>query len=244
MSLTGITAMEEAFRLSGLVGEKEIKRREDARKEKEEKEIEQRIQHERHRKEIEHDQEIKLNEKIKPFDDRWRDPQKRKFLVHLVFAYIPADISYYPWTDRELREKKCCICEQALISKQYIFDNIKKFTSTGIDQIRRMAKGETINVRKEFEKDFGDVVMAIVSPNSSAAFCNPCYNAFFSWIEIMILRGDPQINRIIQKRQIETSLSKEQLKEYDALQKEGSIDERKKKLGEFLRKVKDGGKNV
>ena len=238
-----LTAMEEAFKKSGLVSEKEIDKREAARKEKEREETKRVTQQEHHRKEEDRHQNIKMNEKFKPFDDRWKDPQKQKFLVHLVFAYTPADTGHYPWTDTELKEKKCCICGQALISKQFIIDNMGKFATISIDHLRRMARGETIPVREEFEKDFGNVVMAVVSPNSSAAFCNPCFEAFYAWIEIMILRGNQQIHRIIQRRRIECSLSEEQLKEHDTIQKEKDKEERNKKLGEFLQRVRKEKEN-
>jgi hypothetical protein len=229
--------MEEAFKKAGLVTEQEIEQREATRKKEEAKVKEQEAKRERHRKDKDRVYKEEILKKYKPFDERWQDPAKQKFIAHLIFSYVPADVPYHPWGDDELKEKKCCICGHALISKQFIMQNLDKVVTTGMDQIKRSVDGETINVREEFVKDFGDVVMAVVSPKSSAAFCTPCFRDFYAWIEYMLFRGNQQIYRIIRKRRIESSLSEEQLKEYEAIDKEKDIETRKKKLQEFFERV-------
>jgi len=232
-----LTSMEEAFKKSGLVSEKEVAKRETARKEKEQRVKEIEIKKEHHREEEHRYYSQKMEERFKPFDERWKDPKKQKFLVHLLFAYIPFDVARHPWTDRELREKKCCVCGQSLISVQFILKNSEKFFSINLDQLRRSIAGETVYARKEFEKEFGDVVMAVVSPKSSAAFCTPCFRSFCDWLQNMLLRGNQQIQRIVKRRQLESTLSPDQLKEYDALIQLRDVKERGKKVREFLEKA-------
>jgi hypothetical protein len=232
-----LTSMEEAFKKSGLVSEKEIEKRETIHKEKEQRVKEVEIKRGQFQEELNRHQQQKIQEKFKPFDERWKDPKKQKFLVHLLFAYIPSDVAHHPWTNKELREKKCCVCGQSLISMQFVIDNKEKFFLTSIDQLRRMAIGEAVQVRKEFEKEFGDVVMAVVSPKSSAAFCTPCYKNFYEWIQNMLLRGNQQIHRIVRRRQLESTFTPVQLKEYDSINQIKNVEERRKKTEEFLEKV-------
>jgi hypothetical protein len=229
--------MEEAFKKSGLVSEKEVEKREAVRKEKEQQKKDIEAKKEHYRQEEDRYYAHKIEERFKPFDDRWKDPKKQKFLVHLLFAYIPADIAHHPWTDKELKEKKCCVCGHNLISVEFVVKNSEKFFLASIDQLRRMAAGESISVRKEFEKEFGDVVMAVVSPKSSAAFCTPCFQSFFAWTQNMLLRGNQQMQRIVKRRQLESTLTPEQLREYDSLIQEKNVAERGKKVREFLEKA-------
>ena len=125
---------------------------------------------------------------------------KKKFLVHLIFSYVPSDVADYAWTDKDLKEKKCCICGQDLVSKEFALKNAVKFAELGISHLHKIVKGEPVNLQQDFINTVGDVKMGVISPYSSAAFCRPCYGDFYDWVENMLLRGNNQIHRIIQQR--------------------------------------------
>ncbi len=231
-----LTSMEEAFKKAGY--EQEVNKRETERLKKEQEVTERSFQERQRQRKEELRQDEEIKKKFQPFDDRWRDPKKKKFLIHLIFAYVPAEIPHHPWADAELKEKKCCVCEHPLISHQFILANSEKFFNIQIDQLRRRIAGEEVKIREKFEKEFGNVSLAVVSSKSSAAFCVPCFRAFYEWIERMLLQGNEQINRIIRRRRLESELTAEQLKEYDKISEEKNPAERKRILGEFMERVR------
>jgi hypothetical protein len=228
-----MNAMEEAFEKAGFrkEAEKSVVKREQKEKEESER-VSQGVR--RYTKKV----DFEAIKKFKPFDDRWKDPKKQKFLIHLLFSYMPFNIAYYPWTDSELRDKKCCICGQSLISVQFVLNNQEKFFDLSINQLRRSISGVPIKYREEFEKEFGNYVMAVVSSKSSASFCTPCFKTFCEWVEMMLLRGNRQILHIAQRRELESFLTNEQLIEHDIISKEKDPVERKIKMGAFWEKIR------
>jgi hypothetical protein len=229
--------MEEAFKKTGRF-KSELKDREQARlkaQQDEKKRLEKIRKEEQEENQRQQAEDLK---KYKPFDDRWQSP-KKKFLVHLIFSYVPADVADYAWTDKDLKEKKCCICGQALVSKEFALKNAGKFAELGINHLHKIVKGEPINLKQEFINTVGDVMMGIVSPYSSAAFCHPCFGNFYDWIEYMILRGNGQVNRIIQQRRLELSLTEDELKEYRTIIKEKDSKIMRQNLNSFLEKVRN-----
>jgi hypothetical protein len=236
------TAMEEAFRKSGMVSEETIRQREQKRIQ--EAESKARIEKEREQKRHDElDREGKaLEGRLIPFNRLWDDPKSHRFACHLVFSYVPAGTGNYAWTDEEFKEpssRKCCICRIKLISKSFFLENSDQIVEQGLDRLRRVVSGEDINVRAEFVKKFGDVVLGVVSPLSSAAFCPDCYRDFYEWIERMLLLGSREMQSIITRRRIEVTLTKEEFDEWDKIDRSD-----REALGKFLDKLNTPGKRA
>ena len=206
-----LNAMQEAFKKAGF--DKEVQALEEEKKKEAQKKIEQEVK----REEQEEREHIKFQEDMKKkygsFDEKWRDPKKQKFLSHLIFSFVPADVPYFAWGD-DLKETKCCMCGQGLISKNDAFKKAQELLDADI--LREMLAGK-VSSTKAWKEKLGDVMLGIVSPNSTAAFCNTCFRNFYDWIDIKILNGDTRVNRIVNRRRVELSLTPEALKEYDAI---------------------------
>ena len=228
-------SMEEAFKKTGHF-QSELQARKNARKKAEQAE-KKRITEERKKEEEENRRQREEANKIyKPFNDRWHSP-KKAFLIHLLYSFVPAGVAQYAEADQDLKEKKCCICDQSLVSKQNILSNHEKFADIALGHLHKLVKGEPTDIRQSFVQIIGDVQLGVVSPYSSAAFCPSCYQNFYSWIEIMLLQGNHQINEIIDRRRLELSFSEAELKEYRSIIKEKDPKVMRQNLNSFLERT-------
>jgi len=196
-----LTALEEAFKKSGLVPAAEIDAREQKRLDdiKEAKKEEQRKEKERQQQNEAASEEFL--KKMKPFDDIWAGEKSHKFLAHIVHAFSPFNKGQFALEKSDLKTNNCCICRCKLISKAHLFEHIPEIANVSLEQIRKEINGEITpeQKQKELMAITGGAVLGVVSEESNAAFCSPCWENFSEWIMHQILRGNREINNIAAK---------------------------------------------
>lgn len=143
------------------------------------------------------------------FNKMHQDPKKRKFLLHLVHAFLPNDINNdlnFIWSwDNIKGDRRCIICEQNIISLKDAYvvvnrniDEKFKVTNMFIDNrdINMFIKiNEKIDnvlnslfLDENYIKAFRFKVSGLSSKNSKVFMCSCCYKLFSDWIANMLLR--------------------------------------------------------
>lgn len=97
------------------------------------------------------------------------------------------------------------------MTKEDVFDKNEELTTISLEQLRLRVNNELTSekVTEDFKRLFGDRVLGVVSPDSTAAFCNKCFQDFASWIQNMMCRGNYEIRKIIRLQMIKQSLDAE-----------------------------------
>jgi hypothetical protein len=213
-----LTAMEEAFKKSGLVSQAKIDENERLRQTQEEN----KKKSEKTAREFEARQDRREYERVNarylPIQRLWDGERSHKFLVHLLYSFTPLEAAHYAWFDSEFREQKnCCICHTTLISKEFMFDHLNDVSEQALDQLRRSLRGEPVFPRQEFVQRFGNVVMGLVSEKSSSAFCSDCHTLLYEWIQNELARGNRAVRNIINQRMLEEVLTTEQMVKFNEI---------------------------
>jgi len=204
-----MTSFEDAFVKAGIIKESDILLKEQQKK----KEEQEKKQQDEKRKEKSEKEWREIQNKMMPFENLWKGDKSHKFLAHLVYAFTPGGTCNFAWTDEELKSNVCCICKQKLISKDALFRLSPQLVKISMEQIRKELNGTLTAEQKfkELSEVTGGAILGIVSEKSDAAFCNPCFDVFFNWIEAKIINGDREINIIVRKRMIELGESTRQI---------------------------------
>ena len=138
------------------------------------------------------------------FSKLWNDEKSHKFVVHLIHAFSPTSRGEFAWAKDQLHQKTCCICKCGLMSKEDVFEKIDDTTKLSLDHLQLQLRNEITQeqIREDFSKIYSGRVLGVVSDESKAAFCNQCFKDFVQWLELMILRGNYEVNKIIRKEMV------------------------------------------
>lgn len=213
--------MQEAFLKSGMVTEEGIinsnlkqeqeEKRKKIQQQKEQKQKEeQRKQDLQKQKDIEAAWEEQNKQKEKQaqhrptknvFDKMYDDPKKLKFLIHLLWNFLPAERAHFlfHWEDR-LKKRACCICNVRVVSKTEVIEKIPAMSEAFVKALPQIIDGKSIgqvqieNIKEVFKEK---VFIALSSADSNAVFCPECYQEFFEWIFGRLAANDEKVNRIV-----------------------------------------------
>lgn len=217
-------SFQEAFLKAGIVDSGDIKRikKEKIKEEKTEKIIQKKIQKNKQYPQRVHKNIPKLDkEEYKVFNQMMQDHKRRKFLLHLIHAFLPNlkenHVDYiWSWSDVK-GERRCVICDQLLISlgdayiraKKEIDENFKRITIITQETNHNIFEHTNQNLDKvlqqffpeqsEYMAAFNNKVAGIHSANSKAFICAPCYKLLNNWVFYMLLIGNRDINYILGK---------------------------------------------
>lgn len=156
-------------------------------------------------------------EECKIFNQMHQDPKRRKFLLHLVHAFLPNDIENnvnFIWSWNKVRgERRCVMCEQNIISlaDAYIRVNEQLDNDFKFDNI--IVNRKDINIFSDINKNIDNIlskifkdryleafenkVSGIYSNKSKVFICSPCYKIFNDWVSNMLLRRHKDFRYVI-----------------------------------------------
>ena len=169
---------------------------------------------------------------IQPFIDMWNVESKQKFLIHLLHSFTPLNMGYIAWTEKELKQKTCCICKQSLMSKEIMFSKIGELSEVGIRHLHQQVQGTL--TEEQMKQDLNAITngktFGIVSEQSTAAFCCCCYDNFSKWVFNSLLCGNTQINRIIHKRMEQVRFTEKIKKTIENLKEDIGLEQTKMEI--------------
>lgn len=151
----------------------------------------------------------KLNrEDYSVFNEMHQDPKKRKFLLHLIHAFLPNNINNelnFIWSWNNIKgDRKCIICEQNIISLKDAYLRINNIDEN-FKVVNMFVDSSNINVFSEINKKIDNTlnslfldenyikafkfkVPGLSSKKSKVFMCSYCYKLFSDWIANMLLR--------------------------------------------------------
>jgi hypothetical protein len=162
---------------------------------------------------------IKLDkEEYKIFNQMHQDPKRRKFLLHLVHAFLPnikENSVDHIWSWKGIKgERRCVFCEQLLtsiadsyvkinskIDEKFIY-NILMIESNNINIFSEINNKIDTTLNSLFPNEkylnaFSNKVSGIYSKKSKVFICSPCYKLFNNWIANMLVRRHNDMKYII-----------------------------------------------
>lgn len=162
---------------------------------------------------------IKLDkEEYKIFNQMHQDPKRRKFLLHLVHAFLPnikENSVDHIWSWKGIKgERRCVFCEQSLtsiadayikinnrIDENFIY-NILMIESNNINVFSEINNKIDITLNGLFPNEkyfdaFSNKVSGIYSKKSKVFICSPCYKLFNNWVANMLVRRHNDMKYII-----------------------------------------------
>lgn len=186
--------MKEAFKAKGLyteVSDKIDKDKEEELRIKKEKEL--KAMHDRDeeiKKRREEDQEY---EKFVSYMTKFRErPNSDKFLFHLVCSHTPYGKAHRLFNFKEKQKKSCCFCNVEIIS-------VAEYLEIAPDLMIKSLKMEDLERIEFYQNAFRGRKTGIISEETTAIICEPCFPHFINYIETQILMGDKVINGAIRK---------------------------------------------
>ncbi|MCK9441698.1 MAG: hypothetical protein M0Q13_09785 [Methanothrix sp.] len=156
-------------------------------------------------------------EECKIFNQMHQDPKRRKFLLHLVHAFLPNDkennVSFI-WSWNKVKgERKCVMCEQNIISLADAYIKVNEQINNYFKVEDIMINSNDINVFSKINKNidtllfnifsdkyfeaFNNKVSGIYSNKSKVFMCSPCYKIFNDWVSNMLLRKHKDFRYVI-----------------------------------------------
>ena len=189
-----MSAMKEAFKAKGLyteVSDKIDKAKEEELRIKKEKELaEMHDRNEEIKKRRERDKEYeKFLVHMKKFRERLNSD---KFLFHLVCSHTPYGKSHRLFNFKEKQKKTCCFCNVEIMS-------VDELLAIAPDLMIKSLKMDDVERIQFYENNFKGRKMGVVSEETDAIICEPCFPHFINYIETQILMGDKVINGAIRK---------------------------------------------
>lgn len=161
----------------------------------------------------------KLNkEDYSIFNKMHQDPKKRKFLLHLVHAFLPNNINNdlnFIWSWNNIKGcRKCVICEQNIISLIDAYIRVNDNIDENFKVANMFINSSNINVFSEINKKIDKILFSLFpdekmyiafefkvsglsSKNSKVFMCSCCYKLFNDWIANMLLRKHKDFKYII-----------------------------------------------
>lgn len=186
--------MKEAFKAKGLytgVSDKIDKDKAEEERLKKEKELEE--MHDRDEEIKKRREEDKEYEKFVSYINKFRErPNSDKFLFHLVCSHTPYGKSHRVFNFKEKQKKQCCFCNTEIIS-------IAEYLEIAPDLMIKSLKMDSIESKLLYENNLRGRKTGIISEETDAIICEPCFSHFINYIETQILMGDKVINGAIRK---------------------------------------------
>ena len=160
----------------------------------------------------------KLNkEDYSIFNQMHQDPKKRKFLLHLIHAFLPNDIDNdlnFIWSWSNIKGKrKCVICEQNIISLIDAYVRINNNIDENFKVTNMFTNNNDISIFSEINNKIDNVlsylflnkyieafrfkVPGLNSKKSKVFMCSCCYKLFNDWAANMLLRKHKDFKYII-----------------------------------------------
>jgi len=138
----------------------------------------------------------------------WENPKTKKFIIHLIHAYVPVD-NIHKVFDFETDNPKCCITGTSLIGVSGVLEktiNNPEFQTAFIDNIKKLANEETIAV-SPIRQVLGDKVQGFSGKDTNTYMCAEGIQKFYEFVEMMIVNHDKIINGIINDKRSTYSTS-------------------------------------
>jgi hypothetical protein len=151
----------------------------------------------------------KLNkEEYSIFNKMLQDKKCRKFLLHIVHAFLPNLIENninYIWSWNEVKgERRCAICEQQIISLNDAYVRAIGQIDNNLKRSNLIIKNDSYEIFESINKKldeilfnlflskdkyftaFNNKVPAIHSQKSQVFLCAPCYKLLNNWVAYML----------------------------------------------------------
>jgi hypothetical protein len=138
-------------------------------------------------REKEHKEQIKDMNK---FQNLYDNEKSRKFIIHLMYAFLSETKVRMALEDSDLQSKTCCICKIGVVSS---FGVMRKLD---FSQMIRDSLNGVEGIMHEFYKNNK---IGIISEESRSVLCNPCYVSFRNWIIARFLSYDTTVITIVNK---------------------------------------------
>lgn len=152
------------------------------------------------------------------FNKMHQDPKKRKFLLHLVHAFLPNDINNdlnFIWSWNNIKgDRKCIICDQNIISLVDAYIRVNSNIDENFNVTSIFINSRDISVFSEINKKIDNVLNSLFldenyikafkfkvpglnSKKSKVFMCSCCYKLFNDWVANMLLRKHKDFKYII-----------------------------------------------
>jgi hypothetical protein len=201
------TSFAEALLKSGVVATTDIERVEkekqqalveEAKKREQEKRQSERIPSSAYSRPDDSEEFVKLN-------NMWTNERSRKFMTHLLYAFMPYTkvTSLFSFAERP-RDRKCCICSANIADAD---EFMRKTMSTDLtncicQELKDEVDGHPWSQeqrRTMFGNIFEGKIIGVVSDESKCVFCRPCYTSFYNWALRQLMMGNRDISKIVHK---------------------------------------------
>jgi hypothetical protein len=160
-----------------------------------------------------------LSKEFKLFEKLWVGEKSRKFMIHIVHAFIPWTKAGKLWASPPAEDKikvECCFCAKAILPISVAAEIIG---NTAVDHMQKRLQFEIANEHRldteDFKKEyaefvnllgkeaFGDRKLGWKSPESKCLICMPCYSEFIDWVQDKMFHGDRVMFNIINTKRKE-----------------------------------------
>lgn len=142
--------------------------------------------------------ESKLNPPIlEKLDDMYDDEKTKKFIVHLIRAYLPLHKPHYIVDWQRGQKHKCTICKCQLISYGEFF--LKFAEKESFQDFKEYIKAHVEAKEHEhpFAKLFDNKVLAFAGEKTNTCMCFNCVRELLSFTQSKVLQQDKHINWVI-----------------------------------------------
>ena len=88
------------------------------------------------------------------FTKLWNNEKSHKFIVHLIYSYIPSK-GNFAWIQEQLKQKICCICKCKLVSKDDLISKSGELAKLTIEHMKLSAKNKltTEQIQSDISKN-------------------------------------------------------------------------------------------
>ena len=131
----------------------------------------------------------------------WENDRSRKFLQHLIYAFIPYTkvTSLFSFAEKE-RDRKCCLCSVGIMDFNEIMHKNRDMFTLFAQELKDSVEGHEWSPEKKKQMFNGVLegkLMGTVAEESKCVFCRPCYVTFYSWVMRELMCDNRTISKIV-----------------------------------------------
>lgn len=134
-----------------------------------------------------------------PIEKLYSDPKAKKFVNHLIGAYLPINKAQKAWELEKDQKPKCSVCGKKLITLGealgLLYANHKEIMADTMAKIRKELDGQEITKEDNAlnKNIFRDRVLAWTGENTNTLLCADCIGDLLNMVQTGMLTGDKNL---------------------------------------------------
>jgi len=133
----------------------------------------------------------------KKLDELYSNPKSKKFLNHLIQAYLPIDKAVKVW-EKPQSKFRCVLTNAPLISISEALAGMssEEFKTDFMNHLKAWANSDS-SVENPVKKMLAGKVLGFTGEDTTTFMSQEAYQSFYDWVVNKMLHGDKHINWLI-----------------------------------------------